>query len=196
MINYIGGTFLEEAKDAHKATHVIASDGSESLKRTPKLMIAMNRTPNIVTLDWLVESAKAKKALPCDKFLILNDKEAENRYGFSMREALRRTRKNVREGSPVFGGIAIFVCDGVAGRQAPSKKELKLIVEAAGGKWLPKVDKWQPKDGSRALVVVTSSDSKHAKKQTKSKHVARVLSLGAEEKTTAWLFDSMMAQKI
>jgi hypothetical protein len=90
MVKTIGGTLLENTEDAATATHVVAADDEMPLRRTPKLMIGICHTSNIVHLNWLVQSAKERAALPCKDFLLLKDKEFEEKHNFSMRRALRR----------------------------------------------------------------------------------------------------------
>ena len=85
-IERLGGILLEKIEDAASATHIIAGDGKASLRRTPKLMIGLCKTTNIVNLEWLVKSAKSRKVLPTNNFRLLSDKEAEKQYQFSMRE--------------------------------------------------------------------------------------------------------------
>ena len=77
---------MDDVMEAGSVTHIIASEKNNSIRRTPKLMIGICNTRNIVTIDWLNESGKAKQALPVERYLILNDKEAERKYGFEMRE--------------------------------------------------------------------------------------------------------------
>ena len=77
---------MDDVMDAGWATHIIASEKNSSMRRTPKLMVGICNTRNIVTMDWLNESGRAKQALPVETYLILNDKEAETKYGFRMSE--------------------------------------------------------------------------------------------------------------
>jgi len=186
---------LDDVGEAHTATHVIASDGRQSIKRTPKLMIAINKTPNIVTLDWLTESAKTGKVLPCDDFLILDDKKAEEKYGFNMATTVDRIKCNLENKTPLLDGKKVYVCDGVAGDKAPPMDELKLIVEAAGGKFVSSLRSIN--DDADFLIVITSADAKDMQQQTKKRAVQWVLKKGgASQKTTSWLFQSVMAQNL
>jgi hypothetical protein len=195
MIKRLGGVLLEDIKDAHTATHVISTDGTESIRRTPKLMIGICRTRNIVNKLWLLNSSKQGRSLPCDDFLILNDTEAEAKYDFSMRDTLERVSSNIEEGTSLLGGWWIYVCKGVAGKKAPSEAELKLIVEAAGGTWLSSLNSSYMKDVdvSRLLVVTGDPDTK---KQLSPKPVASALRDGAVKQTTSWLFHAVMTQHL
>jgi len=195
MIKRLGGELLESIEDAHTATHVIASDGKDSIRRTPKLMIGICRTPNIVTKDWLIKSSKAGKALPCAKFLVLHDAEAEKLYDFSMRQTLKNISSNLERGTFLLDGWWIFVCKGVAGNKAPSSEELQRIVEAAGGSWLVLLTPSATKDVNPSRLLLITGDPE-TKKQLSSKPVASVLHNGASKRTTAWLFHAIMKQQL
>jgi hypothetical protein len=186
---------VEETEDAHTATHDIASDGKQQLKRTPKLMIALNKTPNIVELKWLKDSAKAGSVLSADKYVV-SDKAAEKEYGFSMKETIARIRQRLETNDPVLNGKLVFVCKGVAGNNAPKEIELRCIIEAAGGQWLSQLKKRSEGDEMDRLVIITSSDAKAAGNQVQKKDVADAIQHGAQYKSTLWLFDGMMRQKL
>jgi len=196
MIKQIGGEFLNDVSDAHRATHIIASDGSQSIKRTPKLMIAICKGAKVVNLDWLIRSARAKEPLPSEEFLILNDLEAEAKYGFLMRETLNTAKRLSESNKGFLDGLSLHVCEGVAGNGAPSKKEMKLIIEAAGGHWISNLDTIQGKERPEEIIIISSVDPKEAKRQLKRISVAAAQRRGALCKTTAWLFRSVMMQQI
>ena len=56
MIKALGAEYVENVEDAHTATHVIASDGISRMRRTPKLMIGLSCTSNIVYSNYLDQS--------------------------------------------------------------------------------------------------------------------------------------------
>ena len=153
-------------------------------------MIGICRTPNIVRLEWLEMSAKAGKPLPCDKFLILGDKQAEKQYQFTMRRTLKKVRSNFGSESFLLNGWKVHICGGVAGNKAPPEKELKLIVEAAGGSWTPSLSKIR-KETARLLVITSDPE---VKKQVSASEVAVALRNGAQKRTTSWLFHAIMTQ--
>jgi hypothetical protein len=195
MVNKIpGASWITETEEAHLATHVIASDGKQQLKRTPKLMIAMNKTPNIVLLDWFTDSAKKGIALPCDKFLV-KDKGAEKEYGFIMDETIERIKEHLANDTAVLIGKHIYVCKGVAGKKAPKENELKCIVLAAGGEWLANLNNLQASQ-LNDVVIITSSEPSDASKQIKVAKAASAIKRGVLHKTTTWLFDGIMAQQL
>jgi hypothetical protein len=190
-VTTIRGVLIEKIADAHNATHVIASDGKSEMRRTAKLMIALCRTSNIVSLDWLVKSAAEARALPCKDYLILDNEKVEQQYKFTMRHTLTNLTRRLEQGTYLLDGWSVFVCTGVAGNKAPPEEEFRLVVEAAGASWLTS-------PASRGLVhskiLIITSDPE-TKKQLSPKPVATALKNGATKRTTTWLFNAIMAQE-
>lgn len=188
MVKGLGAVLVENIADAHTATHVIASDEKTSMRRTPKLMIALCSTENIVSLNWLVESAEAKKLLPCRDYVIA-DAHAEKKYGFSMKKTLK-TIESRR--SRLLEGWSVYVCKGVAGNKAPGADELQLMIEAAGGSLLGSFTKKKGLDFSKILIITSDPETS---KQVSTKTVAAALDEGASKRTVKWLFDALMKQE-
>lgn len=195
MVKRIGGVLLENIEDAHTATHVIVGDAKTSIRRTPKLMIGLCCTNNIVGLDWLVKSNAARHALSSEDFLILDDKEAEKQYNFDMQQTLNRITSQIEKGTSLLAGWCVFACKGVAGRKAPPETEFRLIVEAAGGKWLPLLSTANLKGLDISRLILITSDPE-TKKQTSPKAVASALANGATKLTTSQFFHAFMTQKL
>jgi hypothetical protein len=213
MVEAIGGSLIDDIKFAHTATHgkgtyfvfetsqllcsynfwvVIACDGKSKIRRTPKLMIAMSVTPNIVTLDWLRRSALTKSPLPCEKFLI-HDKDFEKSYNFSMEKAYKRITSHLKNGTRLLDGWFVYVCPGVAGNKAPPTNELKLIVEAARGSWLTKLAP-NPKVPYEKTLIITSDPP--TSKQENAKYVDKAVREGARKRTTTWFFRATMTLEL
>lgn len=193
-IKAIGGVILDKVEDAASATHVIVTDGKESLRRTPKLMIALCKTSNVVSMKWLDDSAKKRTALAARDYLVLNDKDAECKYNFSMRETLRNGNQLRKEGKTLLDGSPVFVCKGVAGNKAPKEKELKLIIDAAGGRWVSSSSQLKKEDVSENVIIIASDPP--SKGQLSNKDVAKAIKNGATESTTSWLFNSLLCQEM
>ncbi|KAL7453021.1 hypothetical protein ACHAWC_007105 [Mediolabrus comicus] len=205
MIDHIGAILVDKIEDAASATHVIATDGKTKLRRTPKLMICMCRTSNILTIDWLEQSAKEQKVMDATPFLLLGDRgdrEAEKTYGFSMADTLKngKVARQDRGGNGkvarqdrggVLGGWYIYICNGVAGNKAPSAKELKLLVDAAGATLLPSLSEKYVVDFAKTIVITSDPATKN---QQKERGIDKVSS--ANQKTTSWLFHTMITQTI
>jgi hypothetical protein len=195
LIRSIGATFIDKLEDAASATHLIIS---KQAKRTPKLMIALCTTSDIVTMDWLEQSAKEKKALPTDKFLLLSGLDAERQYSFKMRESLSRAGNMRSRGESLLGGYSIFLPRGVAGNTAkdnrtPPMKEFKLILQAAGATVISTIPE---KDDFSDTIIVTSKLPKEAKKQLAARAVADAITKGATSTTTESIFQCFMTQDL
>jgi len=193
MIDSIGAELVESVEEAASATHVIVSDGKSKLRRTPKLMICISKVSKILSIDWLVRSAMEQKILDTDDFLLLEDKEAEMTYNFSMKQTLENGITARRERGGVLGGWSVYICANVAGNRAPSTRELTLIIHAAGGKSMNSLSEANVTDPSK-LIILTSDPSTNA--QLKEDGVETVERLGAKVATTTWLFHTIITQKI
>jgi hypothetical protein len=191
MIQSLGATLIEKIDEAASVTHVICSDGKTSIRRTPKLMIALCRTANVVNLDWLVKSAQQRKALPSDDFLILGDKQAEKQYAFSMRHTLNTVTSRLRTNELLLESWSVYICTGVADNKAPPAKELKLMVEAAGGTYLSSPT-CRGTDYDKLLIITSDPETK----RQVTKGVVNAVAMGATKQTTSWLFTAMMTQEI
>ena len=189
---------IEKVEDAHTATHVIAGDDKNPLRRTPKLMIGICRTSNIVYLDWLIKSAKTREPLACKDFLLLKDKEAEQNYGFKMRKSLQRGETLRQNGAFLLSEYWVYVCDGVAGKEGPPEKEFELIVDGAGGTWLSSIGARVMKDVDATKVIIISPEKPNRKKSKSSekRDVEKAIKLGAQKHPASWLFDCIINQKI
>ena len=182
MMKDLGMIFLEDIKDARKMTHLICK---EPLKRKPKVMIAMNVTQDILRYDWLIESDKKGKPVPCQDYIV--EDSAAFCFSVSIPRATAFRKKHVA----VLTGWSIAVCKGVAGKKAPALDELECMVKTAGAEWLGELTaKTLLRD---SMIILTSSEkpTKAEEKQTKwfaensNAHIAPI----------SWLFDTLMSQQ-
>jgi len=195
MVQAIDGVLVEKVEDAITATHAIAGDGKTALRRTPKLMICLCKTSNILDLKWLTDSAKAKKALNPNDYLLLNDKQAEKSYDFIMSETLENGKSVRSERGGLLGGWSIHFCKGVAGKKAPPENELRLIVGAAGGTMLKSITVKATKNVEAEKIILITSDPATSA-QNSDKDVKRLSALGAKVFTTSWLFHCIITQQL
>ena len=186
---------IEKVDDAIDATHAIAGDGKVPLRRTPKLMICVCKTPNILNLDWLTKSSKAKEPLDAKDFLLLDDTSAEKTYDFNMKDTLENGEAVRSQRGGLLGGWSIHFCKGVAGTKAPPEHELRLIVAAAGGMFLKTLSARATKDVDASRVIIITSDPATAA-QKSDKDVKRLTSQGARVFTTKWFFHSIITQHL
>lgn len=146
----------------------------------------------MVNIKWLKDSAKKRKALPTREYLVLNDVEAERKYGFNMRNTLQNGDDLRREGQTILNGCQVFVCKGVAGNKAPPEHELKLIIDAAGGKWIRTLPALKKLDVDNAIIITSDPPDKG---QLSTKNVAKAIEYGILHYTTSWLFNCLLRQE-
>mmetsp|Transcript_12791 Transcript_12791/g.19361 ORF Transcript_12791/g.19361 Transcript_12791/m.19361 type:complete len:918 (+) Transcript_12791:121-2874(+) len=193
MVTALGGTLIESLEKAHEATHVIAGDGQKnSLRRTPKLMISLCSTSNILHLDWLITSYKQKRFCESRQFLLLHDQTAESNYSFSMKETLRNGEERRSEGG-LFTGRSIYFTKNVAGNKAPKAEELRMIINAAGGRV---VDSLSPDEDYFPNVFVITSDPLLHPDLVAAQEAEEYVSEVADVFPTSWLFDVIIHQKL
>ena len=174
---------------------VIASDGKTKLRRTPKLMICICKTSLILSIRWLEQSAKVQRVLDTDDFLVLDDKEAEKTYNFSMIETLESGKKARLKRNGVLGGWYVYIGKGVAGNNAPSSEEMNLVVEATGATLLHSLEESEDGPADPMKTIIIMSDPSTAA-QRSEKGVKRVLKLGAKVLSTADLFHTIITQQL
>jgi hypothetical protein len=197
MIDSIGN-LITELTLAYTVTHVIVSDGSGSLRRTPKLLIGLCRTYNIVSLRWLQDSYQKGYAIPCDKYLVLNDRKAESSYDFSMQKTLERVKQRMNTGKYLLHGWSVHICRGVAGNKAPSTPELKLIVQAAGAEWIAKLttSMVESPDKCKRILIITSKPDDKPENKSKRTNITTAILNGAAKRSIQWLLHSLMTQEV
>lgn len=149
-------------------------------------------------MNWLIQSARAREALPCNDFLLLNDKEAEEKYNFKMRASLQRGDKLRSKNEFLLSGYGVYVCSGVAGNKAPPEEELKLIVDAAGGKWLSSIAHKDIREmnASKILIVTKEKPDKKTMKSPEARDVDKAVKLGARTWHASWLFQCIIRQSM
>ena len=120
-IDEIGAELVESIKDASTVTHVIVTDGKKiSMRRTPKLMICLCNTSNVVSLQWLEQSARMQTVLDTKPFLWLNDEKAQKIYNFDMEATLNNGMLARKKRGGLLGGWCVYICQGVAGNKGES----------------------------------------------------------------------------
>lgn len=156
-------------------------------------MICFCKTSNILGIEWLEQSAKEQQVLDTRDFLLLSDKEAERTYNFKLSDSLKNGAIVRTERGGVLGGWYVYICSGVAGNKAPSSKELKLIVEAAGATMLYSLAEKNVIDAAKTIVLTSDPANKS---QLEERGVDRVTSMGGRICTTSWLFQTMITQSL
>jgi hypothetical protein len=185
---------LEITDNPLEATHVIAGDHHNHIRRTAKLMSVLCKTSNILKADWLEDSFKKRNLMTCSHYLLLNDIRAENAYSFSMKQTLIEGRERRRDGG-LLAGWKIMVCNDVAGNKAPKEEDLRMMIDAAGGEWLLSSDVPVPIIEDPTHVIVITSDPA-LPSQIEDEKASVAAENGAGFFTTTWFFDCMMHQKL
>ena len=127
-----------------------------------------------------------------DEYRIIDDAAAEKKYGFRMRETIRRISQR-DEGKKLLSGWSVYLCKGVADNKAPSSKEFQCIVEASGASWLSTNQQLKAASPSTLLIVTGLTN---AESQLKPKTVNQARSNGAVVRSFKDLFDCIMTQAI
>lgn len=166
---------IEVTADARIATHCITT---KELKRTPKLMVALNSSILfILNEQWIMDSAKAGRPLPVvetnriateqDKAnylkelqksnYLIRDAEKEELWSFEMAQTLTSIRcslstKGEKQGPGIFANIAVFCTKGLCGSKAPSEEEMQQIVESGQGIWLKSLADFQNDGGNEGGI--------------------------------------------
>ena len=156
-------------------------------------MICFCKTSNILGIEWLEQSAKEQKVLDPNDFLLLSDREAEKTYNFKLSDSLKNGSIARADRGGVLGGWYVYICSGVAGNKAPSAKEMKLIVEAAGATMLYSLAEKNVIDPAKSIIITSDPATKS---QVKERGVDRVTSMGGHICTTSWLLQTMITQSL
>jgi len=117
----------------------------DRIRRTKKFFMCLARGAHILSPKWIEEMIKEHRYLPYDKFY-LDDTTAETRYGFHLRESVRLAKQR-----PIFSNYKIFCTKDTS----PPFDDLKDIVEAAGGKFLDKINTSRP--GKDLICIVAQT---------------------------------------
>jgi hypothetical protein len=198
-VKKLPGAVLLKDKDFHTATHVIASDGTSPVLRTTKLLVGICCTPNIVYLNWLVDSARKGAPLPCRQYLITRDNESEKTYGVRWKDVLERSARNIENETPVLQGWSVFISPSL---KKPSRPEFQMIVEAAGGAWLAKhpSNAGSPMSpGQAQVLVIVPDDDKSLLEQSGKKKKLPDYPKRRDPilvKPRKWLFDAIIRQRL
>lgn len=125
-------------------------------------MSAVARALPIVSVSWL-NSDKHKFDPDLKKYLI-NDRSAEDKYRFSLRNTLEKVAEN--------GAVLKDYSIACSPSTKPFPHEIKMIVESSGGKFYEKLNDIR---GKNCLVVASPEDSKFIKTVKKRKGNMKII---------------------
>ncbi|CAF3611257.1 unnamed protein product [Rotaria socialis] len=106
----------------------------DRIRRTKKFFMCLARGAHILSPTWIDSMVKENRYLPYEKYY-LEDTNAEARYGFQLRESVRLAKQH-----PIFENYKIFCTQNTS----PPYDDLKDIIEAAGGKFVDKINFSKP----------------------------------------------------
>ena len=188
MLDALRMELIYEAKNSHEVEYLIL--GADRLDKSPMLMIALCKTGNVVSMDWLVQSFRSKKVLPCGRYLAHQTRVMITQQDFAMKKTLHNGFQRRKEGGLLAGWQVVF-CNGVSAiADVPTMDELKLMVRAAGG---TVQDKATVKENARRVVVISSDPPKPSQL---SADILRISHAGGGMFTINWLLDCYMNQKL
>ena len=120
----------------------------DRIRRTKKFFMCLARGAHILSPAWIETMIKENRYIPYDNYY-LEDTAAETRYGFQLRESVRLAKQH-----RIFENYRIFCTKGTS----PPYEDLKDIVEAAGGKFIEKVNVSKPGKDLICLVAQAHRD--------------------------------------
>lgn len=120
----------------------------DRIRRTKKFFMCLARGALILSPSWIEAMVKQNQYIPYEKYF-LEDTNAETRYGFQLRESVRRAKQG-----PIFQNHKFFCTKDTS----PPYDDLKDIIEAAGGKLLEKINMNKP---SKDIICVVAQVHKN-----------------------------------
>ncbi|CAF4971326.1 unnamed protein product, partial [Rotaria sp. Silwood1] len=114
----------------------------DRIRRTKKFFMCLARGAHILSPQWIETMIKENHYIPYDKYY-LEDKNAETRYGFQLRESVRLAKQGL-----IFKNYKFFCTKDTS----PPYDDLKDIIEAAGGKLIEKLNINKP--GKDIICIV------------------------------------------
>ncbi|CAG9311483.1 unnamed protein product [Blepharisma stoltei] len=136
MVKTLGGKIVNQFSE--NPTHLVM----EKFLRTLKLLEALNRGIDIISIEWIKESALLGEWDQHEKYLLCTP-EVEAEHKFNYKESLRRSQEQ-----KVLDGWDVWISPNIQ----PSKNDIQELVESAGGRVLKK----EP-DAPRGNVLILSS---------------------------------------
>ncbi len=123
MVTSLKGVYAERIDElANLEFDVLVSD---SIKRTVKLIIAINKSIPVVTMEWIKDSTKCNYFVdPMD--YIISDPENEKNYNFNLKECIKKVKSETRL---LFEGMEFYLFQSII----PQPKEFAPMILSAGG---------------------------------------------------------------
>lgn len=135
------------------------------VKKTANLIKAVLLGKEIITYDWVTQSAKSKQLLDPKDFIARNaEREAE--WGVDLEEAIERGRQG--ENRTFLGWEVIFTKAAKQAVGASGFAEIKNVINNAGGKNCHlKLPTREPEPEEKTLIIATAKDPQFADLQVR-----------------------------
>ena len=117
----------------------------DRIRRTKKFFMCLARGAHILSPAWIDTMVKENRYISYDKYY-LEDTTAETRYGFQLRESVRLAKQG-----PMFENRRFYCTKDTS----PPYDDLKDIIEAAGGKFIDKINMSKPRKDLICIVGQT-----------------------------------------
>ncbi|CAF4679914.1 unnamed protein product, partial [Rotaria sp. Silwood2] len=117
----------------------------DRIRRTKKFFMCLARGAHILSPQWIELMIKENRYIQYDKYY-LEDKNAETRYGFQLRESVRLAKQGL-----IFENYKFFCTKDTS----PPYEDLKDIIQAAGGKLIEKININKP--GKDIICIVAQT---------------------------------------
>lgn len=103
-----------------------------------------------------------------------DDREAEKTYRFSMKETLENRRKARLERCDILGDWYVYICPRVAGNNAPTSKEVNLVVNATGATLISSLSESDVPDPTKTIVITSDPSTATQRLEMGVKKVTRL----------------------
>ena len=153
FMKYLSQQGIEKVQSVSECTFLCVGKGE--LKKTSKLIMAIMLGKEVVTDDWVTESARCNKLQSVEKYLA-QDPQREDEWGFNIREAVERGRQGLKI---LQDWTVIFTASAKKAVGKSGFSDLKEIATYAGAKSvLATLPKKAPAELPFTLIIGTVED--------------------------------------
>ncbi|KAL4811214.1 BRCT domain protein [Aspergillus unguis] len=184
-------------QDARRCTHLAAP----SVLRTPKFVNALAYGPAIIQVEFITQCLKKDELLDPNDF-VLNDKEAEKRFGFSLEQSKKNAKTNKNK---LLQGYHIYCVETIRG----GFDAFKSIVDANGGEcnlFRGRVSYHAPREESddetgdeqssrNEIYLLSSAAAEHQKLWPRFRQLVHNMGKTPRIVRVDWLLDMAMSQE-
>ena len=153
FVKFLSQQGIEKVQSVSECTVLCVGKGE--LKKTSKLIMAIMLGKDVITDDWVTESARCNKLQNIEKYLA-RDPEREDEWGFNIRDAIDRGRQGLKI---LQDWTVIFTASARKEVGKSGFSDLKEIASYAGAKSvLTTLPKKPPEELPFTLIIGTVED--------------------------------------